>query len=61
MDTDKTFESEIMTIEECAIMLKKSKRTIRKYVYDESIPFYKKNGGIYFFRSEILKWIKDGE
>ena len=54
-------DGEIMTIDECAEMLKKSRRTIRKYMADGSIPFSKKNGSIYFFRSEILKWLKNGE
>lgn len=50
-----------MTVEDCALMLSKSKETIRKYIASDSIPFYKKNGSIYFLRSEILNWIKDGK
>lgn len=54
-------EKEVMTVEDCALMLSKSKETIRKYIASESIPFYKKNGSIYFLRSEILNWLTDGK
>lgn len=54
-------DKEIMNVSDCALMLGKSKDTIRKYISDVSIPFYKKNGSIYFLRSEILNWIKDGK
>ena len=58
---DKLTEKEIMTVDDCAVMLTKSKDTIRKYVANRTIPFYKKNGSVYFLRSEILKWLKDGK
>lgn len=53
-------EKEIMNVADCALMLNKSQETIRKYIMKDTIPFYRKNGSIYFFRSEILNWIKDG-
>lgn len=54
-------EKEIMNVDDCALMLTKSKETIRKYIANGSIPFYKKNGSIYFLRSEILNWLTDGK
>lgn len=53
-------EKEIINVKECADLLGKSQDAIRKYIVDKTIPFYKKNGSIYFFRSEIINWIKDG-
>lgn len=54
-------EKEIMNVFDCADMLGRSPETIRKYVTKLTIPFYKRNGSIYFLRSEILNWIKDGK
>jgi len=54
-------EKDIINVAECASMLGKSQETIRKYIMKESIPFYKKNGSIYFLRSEILNWLTDGK
>jgi len=54
-------EKEILNVSDCASFLGKSQDTIRKYIADKSIPFYKKNGSIYFLRSEILNWLTDGK
>lgn len=53
-------EKEIINVAECAVLLGKSQETIRKYISKDSIPFYKKNGSIYFLRSEIIKWLTNG-
>ena len=54
-------ENEIMDIEMCASYMLKSVHTIRKYIKDGVIPHYKKEGSVYFIKSEILKWILDGK
>jgi len=53
--------SDLMSVDECAEFLRKSANTIRKYVRLKTIPHYKKEGSVYFFKSEILKWVKDGK
>jgi predicted DNA-binding transcriptional regulator AlpA len=50
---------EIMDIASCAKFLKKEPTTIYGYVSRKTIPFKKKNGSVYFLRSEILAWLKD--
>lgn len=52
---------DIMDIKMCSKFILKSEATVRKYIRLKSIPFYKKEGSIYFFKSEILNWIKDGK
>ncbi len=54
-------DNELMDIEKCASMLLKSEHTIRRYIKENKIPHYKKEVSIYFLRTEILKWIKDGK
>lgn len=53
--------SDLMNVDECAVLLRKSVNTVRKYVRMKTIPHYKKEGAVYFFKSEILEWIKNGK
>lgn len=53
--------SEIMTPEECASFIGKKLSTIYQYTSTGSIPFHKKGKSIYFLRTEIINWIKDGK
>lgn len=50
-----------ITLKECAAFLKKSVSTIYNYVNDEDsgIPFHKKGKNFFFFKSELIKWIKE--
>lgn len=54
-------DKEILNLDECASFLGKSVHTLKKYVKDRVVPHYKKEGSVYFFKSEILEWIKDGK
>ena len=38
-----------------------SKPTLYLYVNQNKIPHYKKNGRLFFFKSEIIAWIKEGK
>lgn len=38
-----------------------SKQTLYGYCQKSSIPHHKKNGRLFFFKSEIIDWIKDGK
>jgi excisionase family DNA binding protein len=51
---------EVMTVSDCASYLHRSEATIRAWVQARSIPFFKKNGTIFFLRSDLLTWIKRG-
>lgn len=53
--------SEIMNIEQCAKFIHKETNTVYQYVSKKQIPFKKKNGSLYFLRSEILEWISNGK
>lgn len=58
-NSNSDFNSEIMDVEICARFLNKSPVTIYKYMSQKKIPFVKKNGSVYFLKSEILEWIKN--
>lgn len=36
-------------------------QTLYGYCKREEIPFYKKGGRLYFFKTDIIEWIKKGE
>jgi len=49
-----------LTIEEMALMLKLSEQTIRRYVFNKTIPYRKIGKAVRFRLSEIEKWISGG-
>jgi len=49
-----------LNIEELAVMLKLSEQTIRRYVFNKTIPFHKIGKAVRFRPSEIEKWIDGG-
>jgi hypothetical protein len=51
---------EIMTIPDAPKFLQRKISTIRSWQAARQIPHYKRNGTIYFLRSELLAWIKRG-
>jgi excisionase family DNA binding protein len=50
-----------ISIEEAATFTGFAKSTIYSLVSSNSIPNYKKNGRLFFFRSELKDWIREGE
>lgn len=52
---------DIMDVDLCAQFLHKKPQTIYKYVSKDKIPYKKKDGSIYFLKSELIDWIKNGE
>jgi len=55
----KSSSKEIMTVDEVAEYLEKSRQTIYTYVSKRKIP-HSKSGGLHFLKSEIDAWIKAG-
>lgn len=53
-------KQDIMTISDAALFLRRKPSTIRSWVAAKSIPFYKRNGTVYFLKSDLLAWIKRG-
>lgn len=47
-------------LKECAEFLDKSKHTVYQHVSKREIPFHKKGKKLYFYKSELNTWIKDG-
>lgn len=47
-----------VTVVEAAKFLSLSERQVRKMVKERSIPYYERNGKIYFFEKELMEWIK---
>ena len=54
-------EDVLLTIEELAILISKSKYTIYGLVHKNKIPYHKQGKRLYFLKSEILEWIKSGK
>lgn len=48
---------EIMDKNECVNVTGYSKNTLNKFICNREIPYYKKNGRVFFKRSEILAWL----
>ena len=48
------------SIDEIEIMTGFAKPTLYGYVRKKSMPFCKINGRLFFFKSEIIEWIKQG-
>lgn len=47
-----------VTICDAAQFLSLSERQIKKMIKERSIPYYERNGKIYFFEKELLEWVK---
>lgn len=54
-------ESEFLSIEETAKLIKLAKPTIYGLVHKKAIPHHKKGKRLYFLKSELLEWIKSGK
>lgn len=48
-------------IEECSKLIGKAKQTIYGLVCRKEIPYHKGGKKLYFFKSQILEWIKNPE
>ncbi len=60
----KKFASEedvFLSIDEVAKFIKLTKPTVYGLVHQKNIPFHKKGKRLYFLKSEILNWIKEGK
>ena len=47
-----------VTIKEAAEYLSITPRAVNKMVRERLIPYYERNGTIYFFEKELMEWIK---
>lgn len=59
--TGKSAEEEVMTLSDVCEFLELKKQTIYTYASKRQIPFHKKAGKLYFFKEEIMNWIKTGK
>lgn len=50
-----------LSIDEVASLIGKTKPTIYGYVSRNEIPHSKSGGRLYFFKSQIIEWIKEGQ
>ena len=48
-------------VDEISLLTGFSKPTIYGYCQKNKIPYHKKNGRLFFFKSEIIEWIKEGK
>lgn len=51
-------EEDLKNIDEISLLTGYTKKTIYGYCQKNQIPHYKKNGRLFFFKSEIIDWIK---
>ncbi len=56
-----TEDKDPKNIEEIAKITGYTKKTIYGYCQKNTIPHYKKNGRLFFFKSEIVAWIQSGK
>jgi len=56
-----TEDKDPKTIDEIAKLTGYTKKTIYGYCQKNTIPHYKKNGRLFFFKSEIIEWIQSGK
>lgn len=56
-----TEDKDPKTIDEIVKLTGYSKKTIYGYCQKNTIPHYKKNGRLFFFKSEIIDWIQSGK
>jgi predicted DNA-binding transcriptional regulator AlpA len=55
---EKKPEDEIMGSEELQAFLNSSRTTIYNYMNKEGLPYHKVPGKLFFFKSEVLQWLK---
>ncbi len=60
MSTHSTLKS-FLTVEEVAALLNVAEKTVRKYVYERTIPYYKIGGHVRFNEQKLLDWIAEKE
>jgi excisionase family DNA binding protein len=53
-------KDELLNVEEASKLLKLSVATIYSKICRKEIPFNKKGKRIYFYKHELMKWIKSG-
>jgi len=53
--------NEILTTKQCAEMLDMKMPTLYQYLSKGKIPHYKRGGRVYFFRHELIEWVKQGK
>ncbi|SHK60695.1 DNA binding domain-containing protein, excisionase family [Maribacter aquivivus] len=59
---EKQSEQEIpVDINEASVFVKKSKYTLYGKVSRNEIPFHKRGKHLYFFKSELITWLKTGK
>ncbi|WP_439487219.1 helix-turn-helix domain-containing protein [Algoriphagus sp.] len=51
-------DEEVLTLTRICELLELKRQTIYSYVSKKQIPYHKKAGKLYFFRKEILAWVK---
>lgn len=56
-----TDDKDPKNIDEIAKLTGYTKKTIYGYCQKNTIPHYKKNGRLFFFKSEIVAWIQSGK
>ena len=54
-------EDVFLTIDETANLIHLSKYTIYGLVHKNSIPYHRRSRRLYFLKSEILNWLKNGK
>ncbi|MBP1839409.1 helix-turn-helix domain-containing protein [Formosa algae] len=54
-------EEDPKNIDEISLITGYTKKTLYGYCQKNQIPHYKKNGRLFFFKSEIIEWIKEGK
>ena len=60
-NNSKKEENSFLTIEEVAGLIHLSKYTIYSLVHKNTIPYHKRGRRLYFLKSEILTWLKNGK
>ena len=50
-----------LSIDDIALLTGYTKPTLYGYCQKNLIPYHKKNGRLFFFKSEIIDWIKQGK
>jgi excisionase family DNA binding protein len=53
-------QSDFLTVNQAAEFLSLTPATVYSMVYEKRIPFSKPNGRLYFLRSDLTAWIKQG-
>ncbi|AIN71917.1 helix-turn-helix domain-containing protein [Flavobacterium psychrophilum] len=54
-------EDEMLDVNEAVLFTRFSKPTIYGYCQKREIPHYKKGGKTFFFKSELIQWLKEAK